>query len=199
MISQVYPTPVSQRCVILAIGGNQLSNKGNPAQTVAWCIQNLSERIGCPIRKSRLYQTPAFPEGAGPDFINAAVAFESDLAALHLLDMCHAIEAEAARTRDTRWGQRTLDIDLIASGDDVAPDLSTYATWRDLPLSRQTQLAPDQLILPHPRLQDRSFVLVPMMDVAPDWVHPVSGLTTAQMRDARPDAEKASVCLAKQV
>jgi 2-amino-4-hydroxy-6-hydroxymethyldihydropteridine diphosphokinase len=54
---------------------------------------------------------------------------------------------------------------------------------------------PDQLILPHPRLQDRSFVLVPLADVAPDWVHPVLGQSVVQMRDARPSAEIASVRL----
>lgn len=193
MTSQVYPTSASQRVVVLAIGGNQPSNKGNPAKTVAWAIQILSDRVGSPIRKSRLFLTPAFPAGAGPDYVNAAISFLSPTSASEVLDMCHAVEADAARTRVVRWGQRTLDIDLVACGDEVAPDHATYRVWRDLPLDRQIQSAPDQLILPHPRLQDRSFVLVPMMDVAPDWVHPVSGLTTAQMLAARPDAEKASI------
>lgn len=195
MTSQVYPTMASHHCVILAIGGNQPSNKGNSAKTVLWTMRALSDRVGSPILKSRLYQTPAFPAGSGPDFVNAAVSFESTLTPRDILGLCHAIEAEALRTRDVRWGQRTLDVDFIGYGDRVLPDRQTFATWHDLPLERQTQLTPEELILPHPRIQDRAFVLVPMMDVAPDWRHPIAGLTTRQMLDARPEVEKEGVRL----
>jgi 2-amino-4-hydroxy-6-hydroxymethyldihydropteridine diphosphokinase len=105
----------------------------------------------------------------------------------------HKIEAEAGRTRSVRWGQRALDLDLIGLGGQILPDEKTHQFWRDLPLAQQLNSAPDQLIVPHPRLQDRSFVLVPLGDVAPDWVHPVLGLTVTQMRDARPAVERASV------
>jgi len=193
--SQVQPSQSSPCGVIIAIGGNQPSNKGNSAETVVWGIENLSRRVGSPIRKSCLYQTPAYPIGSGPDFVNAAAVFESELSAAQILQACHVIESEAARVRTTRWGQRTLDLDLIGYGDQVAPDIDRYAYWRDLPADQQMQQTPDALILPHPRLQDRAFVLVPMMDVAPDWRHPVSGLTTREMLDARPAAEKASICV----
>jgi 2-amino-4-hydroxy-6-hydroxymethyldihydropteridine diphosphokinase len=66
--------------------------------------------------------------------------------------------------------------------------------WKELPLDQQLQQAPADLILPHPRLQDRSFVLVPMMDIAPDWEHPVLGMTTRQLLARRPEDEKASIC-----
>ena len=65
--------------------------------------------------------------------------------------------------------------------DQVLPNPETFAHWRDLALEEQLNQAPDQLILPHPRLQDRGFVLVPLCDIAPDWVHPVSGLSAAEM------------------
>ena len=138
---------------------------------------------------SRLYATPAFPAGAGPDFVNAAIRLETQKSPAEILAILHAIEAEAARTRTKRWGQRTLDLDLIACGDAVLPDVAGFAQWHGLVPEKQGEIAPDQLILPHPRVQDRAFVLVPLADVAPDWVHPVLGQSVLQMRNARPQDE----------
>lgn len=88
---------------------------------------------------------------------------------------------------------RTLDIDLVALGDSVLPDADTQDAWRSMPPEVQARSAPDRLILPHPRLQDRAFVLVPLADVAPDWVHPRTGQTVAQMLAALPAADVAEV------
>ena len=95
--------------------------------------------------------------------------------------------------REQRWGMRTLDIDLLALGDSVLPDAQTQDAWRDLAPETQARLAPDRLILPHPRLQDRAFVLVPLADVAPDWRHPRLGLTVRQMLEALPAADREAV------
>ena len=142
---------------------------------------------------SRLYATPAFPAGAGPDFVNAVMRIETSLTPDALLQKLHAIEAAALRKRTVRWGQRTLDLDLIAVDDLVLPDAATHAHWRDLPLDRQMQEAPQTLILPHPRMQDRAFVLVPLMDVAPTWVHPVLGQSVSDLCAAIPAADRATV------
>ena len=122
---------------------------------------------------SRFFRTPCFPAGAGPDYVNAAVRFSSHLSAGDVLAVLHRIENTFGRQRVQRWGMRTLDLDLVALGDQVLPDATTYEAWRALPPDRQVEAVPDRLILPHPRLQDRGFVLVPVVDVAPDWVHPV--------------------------
>lgn len=138
------------------------------------------------MRVSRLYRTPCFPAGAGPDYVNAAavVTWRNVIEPAALLAAIHRIEAEFGRERLQRWGMRTLDIDLIAVGDSVLPDPATWKMWKDLPPAGQARRAPDRLILPHPRLQDRAFVLVPLADVAPDWRHPVLGRTIREMRDA---------------
>jgi 2-amino-4-hydroxy-6-hydroxymethyldihydropteridine diphosphokinase len=87
------------------------------------------------------------------------------------------------RKRRERWGPRIIDLDLVAAGFAILPDLETYRQWRDLGENEQMRLAPDRMIVPHPRLQDRAFVLLPLLDVAPNWQHPVLGKTVRQMCD----------------
>ncbi|TMV71653.1 2-amino-4-hydroxy-6-hydroxymethyldihydropteridine diphosphokinase, partial [Thioclava sp. BHET1] len=103
------------------------------------------------------------------------------------------VEAAHGRARAARWGGRTLDLDLIAVGDLVAPDAEVQASWRALDPQLQRERAPDRLILPHPRLQDRAFVLVPVADVAPEWRHPLLGITVRDMLDRLPAADIAGV------
>lgn len=181
------------RFATIALGSNANSCWGDAAQTIQKASLELEKRLGATGDCSPFYGTPAFPEGAGPDFVNAVIRIAVTLPAADLLCVLHEIEAEVGRERVVRWGQRTLDLDLIALGELVAPDQQEVMRWIDLDPEKQMEIAPEHLILPHPRVQDRSFVLVPMADVDPDWVHPVLGLTTCQMRDARPPAEIASV------
>jgi 2-amino-4-hydroxy-6-hydroxymethyldihydropteridine diphosphokinase len=65
-----------------------------------------------------------------------------------------------------------------------------YSKWRDKPLAQQMEQAPQELILPHPRMQDRAFVLGPLMDIAPDWRHPVSGRTVREMFASLPAGDR---------
>ena len=86
-----------------------------------------------------------------------------------------------------------MDLDLIGLDDAILPDPQTRADWAGLSPEEAASVMPDQLILPHPRLAERAFVIVPLADVAPDWVDPATGLSVAAMFDALDPAERETV------
>lgn len=115
--------------------------------------------------RSRLYRTPAWGVESQPDFINAAALVETTLGPQALLDALLEIERMHGRVRaadGSRWGPRTLDLDLLLHGDAVI----------DSP----------GLVLPHPQLHLRAFVLVPLADVAPDALVPGHGRVSALLQ-----------------
>ncbi|KIN73957.1 2-amino-4-hydroxy-6-hydroxymethyldihydropteridine diphosphokinase [Sulfitobacter guttiformis] len=180
---------------IIALGSNQSVGKLGPSAVLNEALALLEAR-GFVIRGcSEYYNTPAFPVGAGPNFVNAAALVESSDDPLAVLAHLHAVEAQMGRSRAVRWGARTLDLDLVAAGDLVLPDAKTHQYWCDLPLELQKTAIPTELILPHPRLAERAFVLVPLLDVAPQWCHPVSGKTVREMHDALSLASRSEVVL----
>ena len=176
---------------LIALGSNLPSAEGSPARTVTAAMAELSG-LGRVLSRSRLWKSPAWPPGR-PDYVNAAVLIETGLSPEEALGRLHAIEATFGRTREARWGARTLDLDLLAMGGLVRPDAETQAAWRGLDAERQGREAPDRLILPHPRMHERAFVLVPLHDVAPGWRHPLLGRTVAEMRDGLPPERLAEV------
>jgi 2-amino-4-hydroxy-6-hydroxymethyldihydropteridine diphosphokinase len=172
---------------LVALGGNLPSDVGHPQITLTKALILMAQSGLRVAAISRFYESACFPAGAGPDYVNAAVVIETDLSPRALLAALHRIEADFGRLREGRWGARSLDLDLIAYGDTVLPDADTQAQWRQLALADQMRATPDHLILPHPRVQDRAFVLLPLNDVAPDWCHPLTGRSVTQMLDNLPD------------
>ena len=182
---------------LIALGSNITSHAGPPELTIKAALSCLGDSLLQVEKCSALYATPCFPAGAGPDYINAA-ALLSGLSDPHqILSILHGIEAKFDRARITRWGQRTLDLDLIAVGDKVSPDQDAFFRWHDLPAERQMTETPDELIVPHPRLQDRAFVLVPLAEIAPSWTHPVLGLTPSEMIEKLDPRDVAQVLVAE--
>ncbi|MBA3909548.1 MAG: 2-amino-4-hydroxy-6-hydroxymethyldihydropteridine diphosphokinase [Rhodobacter sp.] len=187
--------PGKSRKTLVALGANLPFDGRDPAETLRAAVAALAKE-GLPVLAlSALYATPCFPPGAGPDYVNAAAALDADgmVDVASMMALLHRVEARFGRERAQRWGMRTLDIDLLAMGDSVLPDAETQDHWRNLPPEAQIRAAPDRLILPHPRLQDRAFVLVPLADVAPDWVHPRTGQSVRQMLAALPAADRDAV------
>lgn len=169
---------------LIALGSNLGTDTANPQSTMQNAICALANSACMLRRVSRFFATPCFPAGAGPDYVNACISVSFDGPADALLRQLHSIEADFGRERVQRWGSRSLDLDLLAAGDQVLPSDELHAYWRALPAQQQTLRAPDQLILPHPRLQDRAFVLVPLCDIALNWRHPVLGQTVQEMTAA---------------
>lgn len=184
---------------LIALGANLPFGGEKPEITLAKASKALALQGLEVLALSRFFATPCFPAGAGPDYVNAAAvigwkdigAAPLDLASL--MSRLHAVESQFGRKRVQRWGMRTLDIDLLAFGDSVLPDPETHDRWRQMPAESQVVTTPEKLILPHPRLQDRAFVLVPLADVAPDWVHPRTGLSVREMLAALPKADRDAV------
>ena len=178
---------------LIALGGNLPSSVGDPLETINDAISKLSLQFGALSAVSRRFSTPCMPKGAGPDYVNAAVAFWTQDTAENILAELHTIEAQYDRKRTNRWDARTLDLDLLALGGTVLPNRATYDKWANLGSHDKVAQTPNQLILPHPRIAERGFVLRPLMDIAPDWSHPTTGRTVKQMIGALNPAEVSEI------
>jgi 2-amino-4-hydroxy-6-hydroxymethyldihydropteridine diphosphokinase len=109
-------------------------------------------------RKSRWYKSAPVPESAQPWFINGVISIKISIGASALIEVLQDVESKFGRIRTIKNAPRTLDLDLIAYADAVSG-------WE--------KGAGDKLILPHPRMHERTFVLLPMHEIAPNWRHPV--------------------------
>ncbi|MGB0411359.1 MAG: 2-amino-4-hydroxy-6-hydroxymethyldihydropteridine diphosphokinase [Pikeienuella sp.] len=176
---------------LIALGSNLPGEAGNSLNVCITTIDACESHAVRVVARSRWRRSPAFPAGSGPDFVNGAFMVETTLSARALLSHLHEVEARMGRVRKVRWGPRVCDLDLIAYGNSIAPDRATVSAL--MGEGATTAAAPDHMVLPHPRMHERAFVLAPLADIAPEWCHPVTGLSVSEMLAALPAATRAEV------
>ena len=148
------------------------ANVGDRATTLARALDLLSAECTS-LTRSALYETPPWGDVDQPPFLNIAARGPTRQAPLTLLHRCKEIEAQLGRTPTHKWGPRAIDIDVLAYG-------------------RVSLTTPD-LTLPHPRLHERAFALVPLVEIAADWRHPVLDRTAAELLAALPAADREAI------
>ena len=179
---------------LISLGANVASTRRSLVESLELALSLLADADEIIVTaRSRWFRTPAFPPGSGPDFVNAGAVLETALDPEAVLAALHGAEAKLGRMRPSRWAPRVCDLDLIAMEDIVLPDRETLARWMVLDLGQAQTVAPPRLILPHPRMHERAFVLAPLADVAPEWRHPATGKTVAGMLAALPAGDLAEI------
>jgi 2-amino-4-hydroxy-6-hydroxymethyldihydropteridine diphosphokinase len=146
-------------CALIGLGSNVAFGALAGPDLLAAAVAGLAQ-AGLPVeRVSRVWQSPAWPDPSDPAFVNAvALIGPVTLSADQVYQILQQTEVDFGRVRRARNAPRTLDLDL-------------------LDFNQTAAASPAGLILPHPRLHERAFVLGPMCDIAPDWVHPVLGVS----------------------
>jgi 2-amino-4-hydroxy-6-hydroxymethyldihydropteridine diphosphokinase len=146
--------------ILIGLGGNLNSDAGEPLATMRAALAMMSE-MNIDVRAvSPWYRSAPWPTSDQPWFVNGVAEIATSLSPHHLLVQLHEIEARFGRVRTMPNAARTLDLDLLAHGDEILSGVVS---------------------LPHPRLQERDFVLAPLADLAPDWRHPVLGKSAREL------------------
>jgi len=149
------------------------SNVGKREKYLYACKVMLEETVGRITKSSMIYKTEAWGKKDQNEFLNQAFQIETQLGLEDLLAACQRIEARLERDRSIRWGPRTIDLDIIFY-DRVSIDRN-------------------HLCVPHPRMHLRNFVLYPVAEIVPEYIHPVLLQTVLELKEASKDLSHVSV------
>lgn len=137
------------------------SNLGNRQENLDSACQRIAESIGAIVAQSSIYETAAWGLTDQNDFLNQVICITTEYEAPEVLAMILAVEQSMGRIREVKWGARIIDIDILYYNADI--------------------ITLDNLTVPHPFIQDRRFVLAPLAEVAPDFIHPLLHQTNAAL------------------
>jgi 2-amino-4-hydroxy-6-hydroxymethyldihydropteridine diphosphokinase len=143
--------------IYLVIGGNL----GDREFYLHTGLSQIATQIGTVEKESSVYETASWGNTGLNPFLNQVVYVRSDLSARAVLETCLQIEQRMGRIREEKWGSRTIDIDLLFYNDEIIRE--------------------EHLTIPHPYLQQRRFVLLPLHEIAPTYRHPVLNLTISEL------------------
>jgi 2-amino-4-hydroxy-6-hydroxymethyldihydropteridine diphosphokinase len=139
------------------------SNEGNRLEMIDKATAMIEGQIGKLLIKSSLYETEAWGMKDQPDFINQAVKIDTPHTSLETLQLCKKIEHELGSMKKEKWGQRSIDIDLLFWNESIISD--------------------ENISLPHPQIENRNFVLIPLMEIAGEFIHPVLNKSIEEIFD----------------
>ena len=160
--------------IFVAIGSNlPMARGGSPLASCEKALLALEEEPVSIVARSRWYRSAPVPVSGQPDFVNGVVRIRTALSPCDLLATLHAVEDRLGRTRGRRNEARVIDLDLIAYG-----------------RVRREPGPSGGPVLPHPRLEERAFVLLPLSDIAADWRHPASGRALSDLVAALPPGQR---------
>jgi 2-amino-4-hydroxy-6-hydroxymethyldihydropteridine diphosphokinase len=157
--------------ILIALGANLPSAAGGPLQTLEAALKQLEAKGVRVVARSRWYRTAPVPVSDQPSFVNGVARVETALEPFALLTLLRQVEAEFGRQRSVPNAARTLDLDIVD-------------------YDGRIENTPE-LILPHPRMQDRAFVLLPLAEIAPHWQHPIRRQSVKSLVSALPPGQKA--------
>jgi len=155
--------------VFLSLGGNL----GNTPEIFERTYPMIENKVGPILQKSSLYQTAAWGLTDQADFLNQVLLLESSLTPNKILTEIQAIEKALGRERLVTWGPRTLDVDILFIDQEVIQE--------------------SDLQVPHPHIQNRKFILIPMLEIAADWIHPISKKSIHELLNETTDTSAVSL------
>ena len=152
--------------VVLIIGGNLYDRMA----LIDQCRKSLADSLGPYTNVSAVYESEAWGGKSDGNYLNQVLVVETDLSPIEILEKIQAIEQQVGRDRTEKWGNRTMDIDILFFGKEIIEN--------------------KLLTIPHPYLHLRRFVLVPMAEILPDWIHPAFQKSVRELLDECPDKSR---------